>query len=197
MSAQPPPDFPVLLVVPVHGVLLVAFPAPGRKPDTLAVLVKVVDLPALGEPFPLFIHRPHGKQDVGVGVAVPLVMDGKIGNHAFENEKLPAVVPDKVGVLLRGKFPRNSKHEPPGKLGVPLLFDGFGGVPQSIAVCVLRRGMGRQNDFGMDDFTFMGIVFLLLVVFRKQPFPALVGGRSNDWRWLRWMIFTSKCGHGK
>ena len=94
-----PPYLPVLLVVPVHGVLLVAFPVPGRKPDTLAVLVKVVHLPALGEPFPSFVHRPHGKKDVGVGISVPLVMDGEVGNHALGNEKLPAVVPDKVGVL--------------------------------------------------------------------------------------------------
>ena len=40
-------------------------------------------------------------------------------------------------------------------------------------------GVGRQHDFGVDDFAFMGIVFLFLVVFRKQPFPALVGGGSN------------------
>ena len=39
--------------------------------------------------------------------------------------------------------------------------------------------MGRQHDFGVDDFAFMGIVFLFLVVFGKQPFPALVGGGSN------------------
>ena len=38
-------------------------------------------------------------RDMGVGVAVPLVMDGKVGNHAFGNKKLPAVVPDKVGLL--------------------------------------------------------------------------------------------------
>ena len=57
------------------------------------------DLPALGKPLALFVHRPHGKKDVGVGISVPLVMDGKIGNHALGNEKLPAVVPDKVGVL--------------------------------------------------------------------------------------------------
>src|SRR5699024_8603107 len=80
---------------------------------------------------------------------------------------------------LMGKFPRNGKHEPPGKLGVPLFLDGFGGVPQGIAVCVLRRGVGRQHDFGVNDFAFMGIVFLFLVVFGKQPFPALVGGRRN------------------
>ena len=114
-----------------------------------------------------------------MGIAVPLVMDGKVGNHAFGNKKLPAVVPDKVGLLRPGNIPRNGKHEPPGKLGVPLFFYGFGGVPQGIPVCVLRRGMGRQNDFGVDDFAFMGIVFLFLVVFGKQPFPTLVGGRRN------------------
>ena len=43
-----------------------------------------------------------GKQDVGVGISVPLVMDGKVGNHALGNKKLPAVVPDKVGLLLWG-----------------------------------------------------------------------------------------------
>ena len=106
-------------------------------------------------------------------------MDGEVGNHAFGNKKLPAVVPDKVGLLLRGNIPRYSKHKSPGKLGVPLFFYGFGGVPQGIAVCVLRRGMGRQHDFCVDDFAFMGIVFLFLVVFGKQPFPALVGGRRN------------------
>ena len=62
-------------------------------------LVKVVHFTALGEPFAFFVHRPHGEQDMGVWVAVPLVMDGKVGNHAFGNKKLPAVVPDKVGVL--------------------------------------------------------------------------------------------------
>ena len=175
-----PPYLPVLLVVPVHGVLLMAFPVPGRKPDTLAVFVKVVHLPALGEPPALFVHPPHGKEDVGVGVAVPLVMDGKVGNHAFGNKKLPAVVPDKVGLLLWGNIPRYGKHQSPGKLGVPLFLYGFGGVPQGIAVCVLRRGVGRQHDFGVDDFAFMGIVFLLLVVFGKQPFPALVGGGSDS-----------------
>ena len=94
-----PPDLGVLLVVPVHGVLLVAFPVPGREPDTLAVLVKVINLPALGKPFPGFVHCPDGQQDVGMGIPVPLVVNGKIGNHAFGNKKLPAIVPDQAGVL--------------------------------------------------------------------------------------------------
>ena len=48
------------------------------------------------------------------------------GNHAFGNKKLPAVVPDKVGVLSRRDFPWDGKHESPGKLGVPLFFLRFG-----------------------------------------------------------------------
>ena len=82
-----PPDFGVLPVVPVYCVLLMAFPSAGRKPDALPVLVKVVHFTALGEPFAFFVHRPHGEQDMGVWVAVPLVMDGKVGNHAFGNKK--------------------------------------------------------------------------------------------------------------
>ena len=66
---------------------------------------------------------------MGVGVAVPFVVDGKVGNHAFGNKKLPAVVTDKAGVLFRRDFPWNSKHESPGKLGVPLFFLRFGRVP--------------------------------------------------------------------
>ena len=106
-----------------------AFPSAGREPDSFAVFVKVVYLAAFGEPFPFFVHRPHGEQDMGVGVAVPFVMDGKIGYHAFGNKKLPAVVTDKVGVLFRWDFPWDGKHEPPGKLGVPLFFLRFGRVP--------------------------------------------------------------------
>ena len=35
----------------------------------------------------------------------------------------------KVGVLSRRDFPWDGKHEPPGKLGVPLFFLRFGRVP--------------------------------------------------------------------
>lgn len=39
--------------------------------------------------------------------------------------------------------------------------------------------MERQHDFRVDDFAFMGVVFLLLVALGKEPFPALVGSGSN------------------
>jgi len=39
--------------------------------------------------------------------------------------------------------------------------------------------MGREHDFFVDDFVLVGIVFLLLVVFREQLLAALVGGGRN------------------
>ena len=115
-----------------------------------------------------------------MGVAVPLVVDGKVGYHAFGNKKLPAVVTDKVGVLSRRDFPWDGKHEPPGKLGVPLFFLRFGGVPQGIAVCKLWRRMGWEQDFFVGDFVLVGIVFLLLIIFREQLLAALVGSGGNS-----------------
>ena len=64
-----------------------------------------------------------------MGIAVPFVVNGKIGNHAFGNKKLPAVVPKQISVLPRGDFPRYGKHDSAGKLGIPLFLNGFGGVP--------------------------------------------------------------------
>jgi len=50
-----PPDFSVFPVVPIYGVLLVAFPSAGREPDAFPILIKVIYFSALGEPFPFFI----------------------------------------------------------------------------------------------------------------------------------------------
>ena len=40
--------------------------------------------------------------------------------------------------------------------------------------------MGREHDFFVGDFVLVGIVFLLLVVFREQLLAALVGGGRNS-----------------
>ena len=40
--------------------------------------------------------------------------------------------------------------------------------------------MGREQDFFVGDFVLVGIVFLLLVVFREQSLAALVGGGRNS-----------------
>ena len=40
--------------------------------------------------------------------------------------------------------------------------------------------MGREHDFFVGDFGFVGTIFLRLVVFREQLFTALVGGGRNS-----------------
>ncbi len=47
-------------------------------------------------------------------------------------------------------------------------------------VGILWRHMGREHDFLVGDFGFIGIVFLFLVVFREQLLAALVGGGRNS-----------------
>ena len=80
-----PPDFTILLVIPVNRILLVAFPPAGWQLYPFPILVKVINLAALGKPFPMFVHCPHSQQDMGVGIVSRRmgVMDGKISNHAF------------------------------------------------------------------------------------------------------------------
>ena len=126
-----PPDFTILLVVPVNRILLVAFPPAGWQLYPFPVLVKVINLAAFGKPFPMFVHCPHSQQDMGVGIVSRRmgVMDGKISNHAFGNKLLFTKLPYKDSVLVRRYLSGDGKHPPPCKLGVPLFFHRFGGVP--------------------------------------------------------------------
>ena len=95
------------------------------------ILIKVINLAALGKPFPMFVHCPHSEQDMGVGIMSRRmgVMDGKISNHAFGNKLLLAELPDKDSVLVGRYLSWDGKHPPPCKLGVPLFFHRFGGIP--------------------------------------------------------------------
>ena len=85
-------DFPsvspflgVVLLVPVHGAFLMAFPSAGRELDTLAVFVKVINLSALGHPLSIFVNGSHGQHDVAMGIVSRRiwVMDCKITTHSF------------------------------------------------------------------------------------------------------------------
>ena len=126
-----PPDFAILLVVPIHRILLVAFPPAGRKFNPFPILVKVINLAALGKPFPMLVYCPHSEHDMGVGIVSRRMggMDGKVSNHAFGNKLLFTKLPDKDSVLVGRYLSGDGQHPPPCKLGVPLLFHRFGGVP--------------------------------------------------------------------
>lgn len=65
------------------------------------------------------------------------------------------------------------------KLGVPLFFCYFVGLPECIWVYVLRWCVGWKQDFFVDDFVLVGIIFLFLIVLRKEPLSALVDSGSN------------------
>ena len=175
-----PPDLSVLLVVPVHGVFLVALPVPRREPDALAVLVKVVHLSGFREPLAVFIHCPERQQNVGVWVSISLVVDGKVSNHPFGNKLLLTKFPNHFQILLFRHLHRERQHDAPGKLGVPLVLYGFYGVPERCPVCISGRRMGRQHDLGVDKFFLLVVEFRFLVVLTEQPFATLVSGPGNS-----------------
>jgi len=107
------------------------------------------------------------------------VMDGKISNHAFGNKLLLTKLPDKDSILVGRYLSGDGKHPPPCKLGVPLFFHRFGGVPQSIAVCIFLWGIRWEQDFIVDDTTLFRVVLHLLVIFTEQFFATLVSSGGN------------------
>ena len=175
-----PPDLGILLVVPVHRVLLVAFPVAGWELDALAVFVKVVNLAGFRQPLAVFVHCPDGQQNVGVWVPIAFVMDGEVSNHALGNELLFAKFFEHGKILVFRNFSRKCQHDAAGKLRVPLIFNGFYCVPERCPVCISGRRMGRQHDLGVDEFFLLVVEFRFLVVFAEQPFAALVGCASNS-----------------
>ena len=175
-----PPNLGVLLVVPVHGVFLVALPVPGGELNALAVFIKVVYLSGFREPPAVFIHRSERQQNVGVWVPIALVVDGEVGYHAFGNELLIAKFFEHGKILVFRNFSRKRQHDSAGKLGVPLILHGFHGVPEGGTVCISGRRMGRQYDLGVDKFFLLVVEFRFLVVLTEQPFAALVSGPGNS-----------------
>ena len=175
-----PPDLGVLLVVPVHGAFLMALPVAGGEPDALAVLVKVVDLSGFRKPLAVFVHCPERQQNVGVWVAISLVVDGKVSNHPFGNKLLLTKFFYHGQIPLFRHLHRERQHDAPGKLGIPLVLYGFHGVPKRFAVCISGRRMGRQHDLGVDKFFLLVVEFRFLVVLTEQPFTALVSGPGNS-----------------
>ena len=175
-----PPDFGVLLVVPVHCVFLVALPVAGRKLNALTVFVKVVHFSGFREPLAVFVHCPERQQNVGVWVAISLVMDGKVSNHTLGNKLLLTKLFYHGQILLFRHLHRERQHDAPGKLGVPLVLYSFYGVPERCPVCISGRRMGWQHDLGMDKFFLLVVELRFLVILAEQPFATLVGCTGNS-----------------
>ena len=61
-------------------------PAAFTIRDTIALIVQIVNLPALRAPLSIFPQGPDGQQNVGVGIASPFVMNGKISAHSSRHK---------------------------------------------------------------------------------------------------------------
>ena len=87
------PFLGMVLLVPINGILLVAFPVAGGKSDTLSVLIKVINLAALGQPLSVFINGSHGQHDMAMGIVSGRiwVMDCKVTAHSLGHKMLSAV----------------------------------------------------------------------------------------------------------
>ena len=147
--------------------------------NALAVFIKVVYLSGFREPLAVFVHCPECQQNVGVWVAISLVVDGKVSDHPFGNKLLLTKSLYHGEILLLRDFHRKRQHDAPGKLGVPLVFHGFYGIPEGCPVCISGRRMGRQHDLGVDKFFLLVVKFRFLVVLTKQPFAALVAAPAT------------------
>ena len=128
----------------------------------------------------MFVHCSERQQNVGVWVAISLVVDGKIGYHAFGNELLIAKFFEHGKILLFRNFHWERQHDAAGKLRVPLILHGFHGVPEGCTVCKSGRRMGRQHNLGVDKLFLFVVEFCSLVVLAEQPFAALVSGPGNS-----------------
>ena len=144
------------------------------------VFIKVVHLSGFWKPLSVFVHCPERQQNVGVWVAISLVVNGKVGDHALGYELLLTKLPNHFQILFFRHLHRERQHDAPGKLGVPLVLHGFYGIPERCTVCKSGWCMGRQHDFGVDKFFLLVVEFRFLVVLTEQPFAALVSGPGNS-----------------
>ena len=117
---------------------------------------------------------------MGVWVAISLVVDGKIGNHALGYELLLTKIFKHGKILFFRHLHWECQHDAAGKLGVPLVLHSFYGVPERCPVCISGRRMGRQHDFGVDKLFLLVVEFRFLVVLAEQPFAALISGPGNS-----------------
>ena len=112
------PFLGMVLLVPVNGVLLVAFPVAGGKSDTLSVLVKVINLAALGQPLSVFVNGSHSQHDMAMRIVSGRiwVMDCKVTAHSLGHKMLSAVFLHHLRIHCGRGFSRQSNHKSPCKL---------------------------------------------------------------------------------
>ena len=92
-------------------------------------------------------------------------VNGEVHHHAPAHKLLQQKLPCKLDVLLHGKLVLQSNVKAVCKLRFLAALGFLDRVPEGFTVCVLRWGMGRQQDFGTDHAALFGVVAVLAVVF--------------------------------
>ena len=95
---------------------------------------------------------------MSMGIAIALIMERKISAHSSCYEIVPNVGADKVQLLRSGQLHRKGNFNFTGKLGVAGFLDLLHRVPKRGAVRKLRRGVGRQHDFRVNNTGLMRVV---------------------------------------
>ena len=70
-------------------------PASFAVRDAVALAVQIVNLTTLRSPFSIFPKGADSQHDMGVGVAIVLVVERKIGAHSGSYKVVPNVGADK------------------------------------------------------------------------------------------------------
>ena len=146
----------------------------------VALAIQVVNLSALRPPASIRFQRTDGQHDVGVGIAVTLVMERKVGAHSFCYKIVFDESPNKCQLLRSGQLHGKGNFDFTGKLGVAGFFAFLYRVPKRGTVLKLRRGVGREHDFCMDNTGLVRVVVGLAVPLICQLLAAPVGGSSDS-----------------
>ena len=155
-------------------------PATFAVRDVLALAVQIVNLAALCTPLAIFFYGSDCQQNVSMGVAGSLVVDGKVSAHSSIHKIVFDERPDKSKPLRPGQLNGQGHLNFPGKLGGAGLLDFLHTVPEGGAVCERWRGMRGQHDFCVDNAALAGVVMGHSIPLVHQLFAAPIGGSGHS-----------------
>lgn len=152
--------------------------------NTLAVFVQHIFPPLFVSPPAVRLNRANRTHDVKMRIgnaAILLVrlMHSEVRHHAPVHKIVQQKLPCKIDVLLHGKLILQGNVKAIRKLGFLPTLGFFHRVPERFTVCVLWRGVGRQQDFRTDHAAFSGVVAVLAVIRTVQLLPGAVRGSSH------------------
>ena len=117
---------------------------------------------------------------MSVGIAVTLVMERKISAHSICYKIVFDKSPNKCQLLRSGQFHGKGNFDFTGKLGIAGFFNLLYGVPKRGTILKLRRGMGWEHDFRMDNTGLMRVIMGFAVPLICQLLAAPIGGSSDS-----------------